>query len=161
MIDKKNVLFVCTGNIIRSPLAEHMLRQLAEDRGVGEAFHIASAGTSSYHTGQAPDSRMRQTAAEHGLEYTGSARQLDPTDLEEFDLIIAMDRSNQRNIQSMAQTEEHRSKIHFMREWDPEANGDMDVPDPYYGGLDGFERTYQIVARSVENLFRDLDQGTG
>jgi protein-tyrosine phosphatase len=157
MNDKKKILFVCTGNIIRSPLAENLFRQRAEQRGLADQFAVDSAGTSSYHSGQRPDSRMRKTAAENGLEYSGSARQITVQDLKEFDLIIAMDRSNQRNILSMTNEPSQQDKIHFMRKWDPEADGDIDVPDPYYGGMDGFEHTYQIVARSVEGLLEELE----
>ena len=156
MTDKKKILFVCTGNIIRSPLAEHMFRHQAEKAGLDQQFEVDSAGTSSYHIGEQPDRRMRKTAAGHGLEYSGSARQIKPNDLEEFDLIIAMDNSNHRNLMAMTNNADQEEKIHFMREWDPQASGDMDVPDPYYGGMDGFERTYRIVERSVVDFLEDI-----
>lgn len=156
MNDKKKILFICTGNIIRSPLAEHLFRHQAKEAAVSDQFEVDSAGTSSYHIGEQPDGRMRKTAADHGLEYSGSARQVKPRDLEDFDLIIAMDNANHRNLLAMTNSPDQESKIHFMREWDPQAAGDMDVPDPYYGGMDGFERTYRIVERSVQAFLEDL-----
>lgn len=157
MTEKIKILFVCTGNIIRSPLAEGLFSQKVKEADQADKFHVDSAGTSSYHSGEAPDSRMRRTAAQHGLEYSGSARQIRPRDLDDFDMLIVMDNSNHRNLMALAKDAEHEDKIHFMRKWDPEAAGDLDVPDPYYGGMDGFETTYQIVARSVDGLFEELD----
>ena len=90
------IIFVCQGNIIRSPLAENMFRHFAQERGVGEKYQLDSAGTSAYHVGELPDHRMRQVAQEKGFQYTGKARQFMGEDFDQLDLIIAMDRSNQR-----------------------------------------------------------------
>ena len=153
------ICFVCQGNIIRSPLAENMFRYLTEKRGFSEKYQLSSAGTSAYHVGEAPDRRMRQVAAEHGFEYSGRARQFWREDLNDYDLIIVMDKNNRRIIESMAQDKIHSKKIHMMREFDPQGNGDLDVPDPYYGGVEGFEETYQIVKRSCEGLLENLESG--
>lgn len=152
------ILFVCLGNIIRSPLAEHAFRQAAEQAGAEDRYQADSAGTAGWHTGEQPDPRMRKTAAAHGLEYDGRARQVSKQDFEDFDLIVAMDSSNYRSLSDLAGSEAAKSKIRLMREFDPQADG-MDVPDPYYGGQDGFEETFQIVRRSVDGLLEALQSG--
>lgn len=152
------ILFVCLGNIIRSPLAEHAFRQAAEQAGLADRYQADSAGTAGWHTGEEPDPRMRQTAAVHGLNYTGRARQVSERDFHEYDLIVAMDSSNYRSLSELAGSEQARKKIRLMREFDPQADG-MDVPDPYYGGQEGFENTYQIVRRSVDGLLEALEDG--
>lgn len=152
------ILFVCLGNIVRSPLAEGLFRQRAAERGLAEQYEIDSAGTSGYHVGERPDSRMRRTAAERGLEYDGRSRQVRQSDLEDFDLIIAMDRQNMRNLRELARGSDGADRIRLMREFDPQADGDHDVPDPYYGGQTGFETTYDIIDRSVTSLLDSLSR---
>jgi protein-tyrosine phosphatase len=161
MPSTRKVLFVCLGNIVRSPLAEALFRQRVEDRGLDGRYHVDSAGTSGFHIGQTPDSRMRQTAAARGLEYTRRARQVLPRDLEEFDLIVAMDNENYDDLCSLADRAGIDADIRRMREFDPESDGVMDVPDPYYGGQAGFEATFDIVSRSVDNLLEHLEGETG
>ena len=151
------ICFVCQGNIIRSPLAENMFRFLVEERDLAGKYQLDSAGTSAYHIGESPDRRMRQVAAEHGFEYSGQARQFRRGDLDEFDLILVMDGNNHRILHSMAQDSSQTSKIKMMREFDPQGGPDLDVPDPYYGGLEGFEVTFQIVNRSCEGLLEALE----
>ena len=153
------ICFVCQGNIIRSPLAEHLFRHLAEERGLSEKYQLDSAGTSAYHAGEAPDRRMRQVAAGHGYTYTGQARQFSPQDLDSYDLIMVMDQSNRRSLESMTDEQSLLNKIHLMREFDPQGGSDLDVPDPYYGGAEGFEDTFQIVKRSTQGLLEALESG--
>lgn len=153
------ICFVCQGNIIRSPLAENIFRQMAEEGGLSEKYHLDSAGTSAYHVGEAPDRRMRQVAAKHGFNYSGRARQFWREDLETYDLILVMDQNNRRILESMAQDSSQAKKIHMMREFDLQSGEDLDVPDPYYGGLEGFEVTFQIVKRSCEGLLEALESG--
>jgi protein-tyrosine phosphatase len=153
------ICFVCQGNIIRSPLAEHLFRHLAEEQGVSEKYQLDSAGTSAYHAGEAPDRRMRQVAARHGFEYTGQAKQFWRQNLDDYDLIIVMDQNNREILASMAEDQDHMGKIRMMREFDPQGNSDQDVPDPYYGGLEGFEKTFQIVKRSAKGLLEALESG--
>lgn len=155
---KERILFVCLGNIIRSPLAENLFRHLADQRGLADRFEVDSAGTSSYHIGESPDPRMRRTAAAHGLEYDGRGRQITSRDLEEFDWIIAMDEKNADAIRRMARGLDIESKLRLMRDFDPQAGHDRDVPDPYYGGHDGFENTFEIVERSVRSFLDSLDE---
>jgi len=155
------ICFVCQGNIIRSPLAENLFRQLAQERGVGERYDLDSAGTSAYHIGEPPDRRMRQVAEEQGFRYSGRARQFRPEELDEFDLVLAMDRSNLRILQGWAKDQEQLDKIRLMREFDTQAGSDLDVPDPYYGGKEGFYVTYEIVNRSSAGLMEALEGGEG
>ncbi len=153
------IIFVCQGNIIRSPLAENMFRHLAQEKGMGEKYQLDSAGTSAYHVGELPDHRMRQVAQEKGFQYTGKARQYRRDEFDQYDLIIVMDRSNLRILSSWASTEEEK-KIHMMREFDPQGSTKLDVPDPYYGGLDGFDKTFEIVKRSCQGLLEALESET-
>jgi protein-tyrosine phosphatase len=153
------ICFVCQGNIIRSPLAENIFRFLVEERGLAGKYQLDSAGTSAYHVGESPDRRMRQVAAGHGFKYSGRARQFRRADLDVFDLILAMDGNNRRILLSLAQDSSQASKIKMMRDFDPQGGPDLDVPDPYYGGLEGFEVTFQIVKRSCEGLLEALENG--
>lgn len=157
--ESKRILFVCLGNIVRSPLAENLFRHLAQEAGAEDRYDVDSAGTAAYHVGDSPDPRMRKVAAEHGLVYDGSGRQVQTEDFYNFDLIVAMDESNRDNLLALAPKADLKSKVRMMREFDPEAEGDMQVPDPYYGGIDGFEHVYQLVQRSSAELLRQLESG--
>ena len=159
-MEKTRILFVCLGNIIRSPLSEHMFRHLAEKRGVSAKFDVDSAGTGGWHVGESPDPRMVRVAAGHGLHYDGAARQIRPGDLEKFDFIFAMDRENQASLMRMARDDQQRSKIHLLREFDLFGGVQSSVPDPYYAGINGFEETYQIVERSCQGLLDALEDGS-
>lgn len=150
------VLFVCLGNICRSPLAENEFRRQVREAGLDGQFEIDSAGTGGYHHGEQPDRRMAATARQHGLEMTGRARQFQQSDFDDFDWIIAMDASNRADILRLARGPADRAKVRMLREFDPQAAGDLDVPDPYYGGGDGFEYVYQIVERSARTLLAEL-----
>ena len=152
------LLFVCLGNIIRSPLAENLFRYQVEQAGVDGNYSVDSAGTAAYHVGEPPDSRMQRTAESHGVSDGGTARQVQKSDFDEFDWIVAMDRQNRRDLLQIAGSPEKQAKVRLMREFDPEQD-DPDVPDPYYGGPDGFENTYQIVERSVHGLLEALEAG--
>ncbi len=159
MAQSVRVCFVCLGNIVRSPLAENMFRYLVEQAGLERQYEIDSAGTSGWHIGEQPDGRMRQVAASHGFKYSGKARQFSSKDLDEFDWVIAMDASNRTNILRFAKTQAQRAKVRMMREFDPLGAPDDPVPDPYYGGLDGFEEVYRIVERSCQGLLAALESG--
>lgn len=149
-----SILFVCLGNICRSPLAESVFRHLVRERGIEDRFVIDSAGTSGYHAGDPPDARSVQTARSRGIEVTGTSRQITPADLQHYDYVIAMDGENLRNIEELPGAGDD-VRIHLLREWDPEAPG-ADVPDPYYGGPRGFEQVQDIVERSCEALLESL-----
>ena len=152
------LLFVCLGNIIRSPLAENLFRFQAEQAGVDAKYSVDSAGTAAWHVGEPPDPRMRKTAESHGVNNDGTARQIEESDFDKFDWVVAMDSSNRRDLLEMAGSPERQAKVRLMREFDPEPE-DRDVPDPYYGGAEGFENTYRIVERSVRGLLEALEAG--
>ncbi|MDE0393926.1 MAG: low molecular weight phosphotyrosine protein phosphatase [Gammaproteobacteria bacterium] len=151
-----SVLFVCLGNICRSPLAEGIFAALAVERGLDGQFHVDSAGTAAYHSGEPPDSRSTTVAAAHGIRLTGVARQVTPRDLERFDIVVAMDRSNRRSLERLRRrVGSGHAQIVMMRDYESGA-ADPDVPDPYYGGPDGFERVYRILERACNGLLDEL-----
>jgi protein-tyrosine phosphatase len=150
------VLFVCHGNICRSPLAECVFRHLVRRRGVESHFEIDSAGTSGYHAGDPPDARSVATARARGIVVDGRSRQLVSADLQRFDYIIVMDEENLAGVKQLSmRTPKIRARVHRLREWDLQGVG-LDVPDPYYGGARGFEEVQDIVERSCERLLDEL-----
>lgn len=153
--DTTGVLFVCLGNICRSPLAEGVFQHLVEEAGVSDEFEIDSAGTGSWHVGERPDTRAIAVARAHGITLPSRARQITPEDLDHFDYVIAMDLENVRNLENMAESSRTDVQIHLLREFDPEHTGD-EVPDPYYGGASGFEKVFKIVSQSCEALLAGL-----
>lgn len=154
------VLFVCLGNICRSPMAEGLLQHMVAEARLTGQFQIASAGTSNYHEGDLPDRRMRETARKHGIELTSRARQLRKRDFHDYDYIAAMDRSVLRSIHDLrGQEASVRARVFLMRDYDPQPDS-PDVPDPYYGGLDGFEQVYRILERSNVAFLQHLSTGT-
>jgi protein-tyrosine phosphatase len=152
-----SVLFVCLGNICRSPLAEGVFLHLVRTAGKEEHYRIDSAGTGDWHVGESPDSRSIEVALRHGIELAGSARQVRPEDFHTFDRIVAMDRDNLRDLRRIADGTGGKGVLSLLREFDPEADGDLSVPDPYYGGPDGFERMFVMVHRSCVRLLASLD----
>ncbi len=146
------ILMVCLGNICRSPTAEAALRETLDQTGLGRRVDVDSAGTGSWHTGSPPDERMTAVARDLGLELGGCARQVTQTDFVEYDLLLAMDRSNLEDLMRLAPNDEARERIRLFREFDPEANGSLEVPDPYYGGHQGFVDTVTIARRTAHAL---------
>ncbi|MEO1051683.1 MAG: low molecular weight protein-tyrosine-phosphatase [Bacteroidota bacterium] len=152
---KVKVIFVCLGNICRSPLAAAVFEEMVKKAGLENEFEIDSAGTSDYHIGESPDQRTLENAAKHGLVINNKGRQISRKDLINFDYIVAMDGANLKNIQKLDQTHQFATKMFLMRDFDSiEKKGD--VPDPYFGGEEGFENVYNIVKRSMENFLKEL-----
>ncbi|HEV3322363.1 MAG TPA: low molecular weight protein-tyrosine-phosphatase [Solirubrobacteraceae bacterium] len=150
------VLFVCLGNICRSPTAEGVMRALVREAGLQNRIELDSAGTGGWHVGESPDARATEAAGRRGIALEGAARKVRPRDFEEFDLILAMDASNLRDLQRMAPDERARERVRLLREWDPTADGDLDVPDPYYGGPGGFDKVLDLVQAACTALLQQL-----
>ena len=157
------VLFVCLGNICRSPTAEGVLRALAARGPEHDGVQIDSAGTGAYHVGEPPDPRSAAAAARRGIDLNGSARQVRVEDFERFDLIVAMDRSNRDELLRLAPDRDAESKVRLLREYHPEsvALGELDVPDPYNGGPTGFDDVLDIVTAACHSLLREIDDARG
>ena len=140
------ILMVCLGNICRSPMAEGIMRKLG-----GKKVEVDSAGTANYHIGLQPDKRMIAKAFEHGIDISNfRARQFHSDDFNSFDLIFAMDSSNYQNIISLAKDDNDKQKVKMMLE-----NGN--VPDPYYGGNEGFEHVYQLLHEACQNFLDNIE----
>jgi protein-tyrosine phosphatase len=148
------LLFVCMGNICRSPTGEGVMRHLVAEAGLEDEIHIDSAGTGGWHVGHPPDARATEAARRRGIALEGSARRVVAEDFDRFDLLLCMDRENLRDVQARAPSAQAREKARLLREFDPQSAGapDLDVPDPYYGGADGFE----LVLDQVEAACRGL-----
>lgn len=158
-----NVLFVCLGNICRSPMAEGAFRHLVEERGLQGKISWDSAGTSGFHAGELADPRMMETARTHGIDLTHRSRKLIIEDFAHFHYIISMDSANLDIILALQKKAMQAGlqgipKILMMRSFDPDAgDNEEDVPDPYYGGLNGFEDVYQMLTRACENFVDFLE----
>jgi protein-tyrosine phosphatase len=150
------LLFVCLGNICRSPTAEGVMRALVREAGLEQQIQLDSAGTGGWHVGESPDARATDAARRRGIALEGAARKVRPRDFQEFDLILAMDASNLRDLRRLAPDERAREKVRLLREWDPAAGEDLDVPDPYYGGPDGFDRVLDLVHAACASLLEQL-----
>jgi len=153
-VSEHKLLFVCLGNICRSPLAEGIFIHLAREADQLHRFEIDSAGTGGWHAGNPADPRSIQIAAANGVELPSRARQYDASDdPERFTLILAMDRQNERDLLDLGTP---REKVRLMRSFDPELAGakgsTLDVPDPYYGGDDGFRTVYEMLDRACRGL---------
>ncbi len=151
------LLFVCLGNICRSPAAENMMNHLLAQNGLGDRIICDSAGTASYHIGSPPNPRMAAAAHDLGIQLQGKARQFQKSDLQQFDLILAMDRENYQNILSMATTQAERDKVRMMCEFCTK-HSLKEVPDPYYGGSEGFVQVLELLQDACEGLLISLDQ---
>jgi len=149
------ILFVCLGNICRSPTAEAVMRGLVEERGLTGQIEIDSAGTGDWHIGKPADSRAIAAAASRGVELTSRARQVARADFDEFDLIVAMDSSNHENLLALADGDD--GKLRLLRSYG--GDEDPDVPDPYFGGDEGFEEVLDIIERNCGLLLDEIEAG--
>ena len=151
------ILFICLGNICRSPTAEGVLRVLAAREAPELPLEIDSAGTAGYHVGEPPDPRMRHAAARRGYDLSGlRARVVEPADFERFDLILAMDQENLRVLKRRAPAQAHE-RLRLFLEFAPES-GTAEVPDPYYGGAAGFEEVLDLAESAARGLLAHLRQ---
>jgi protein-tyrosine phosphatase len=150
----KHVLFVCMGNICRSPAAEGVMRALVEREGGAARVEIGSAGTIGFHAGALPDARMRASAARRGYELRSRARQVTPEDLVRYDLVITMDEENRRGVLALATSEAERGKVRRFTEFCRE-HDDREVPDPYYGGDAGFEHVLDLLEDGCRGVWEE------
>ena len=152
-------LFVCLGNICRSPLAEGIYLHLIRERGWEHRFHADSAGMGNWHCGQSADPRALETASRRGVHLPSVCRQVAVEDFETFDLVLAMDRSNRDALLALCPAP-LRGKVRLMREFDPEAapGSEPEVPDPYFGNAQGFDRVFEMLDRSCRALLASLDR---
>ena len=151
------LLFVCMGNICRSPTAEGVMRALLREQGLEAEIEVDSAGTGDWHAGSPPDARAGAAARSRGITLEGAARVVTPADFDEFDLILAADRRNLRELRAVAPPDS-RARLHLLREFDPASSGapDLDVPDPYFGGDDGFEHVIDLIDAACRGLLEEL-----
>ena len=152
------ILFVCMGNICRSPTAEAVMRGLLRTAGLEHAVSLDSAGTGGWHEGAPPDARAVAAARSRGIVVEGAARQVTAQDFDDFDLLLVMDRDNERDLRAVAPDGEARAKVRLLREFDQAAvaAGDLGVPDPYYGGPNGFDRVLDLVEAACRGLLDEV-----
>lgn len=152
-IPAKSILFVCLGNICRSPIAEGIFRHIASKAGVFDNFVIDSAGLGSWHVGQPPDRRAQEALASRGIDISDlRARQVSLVDFERFDLILAMDRANRAGLMKLA-PKDRADKIHLFMECAPNL-GVQEIPDPFFGDREGFDYVVQLVDAACRGLLR-------
>ncbi len=154
------LLFVCLGNICRSPTAEGVMRSLVAQAGLEESIELDSAGTGAWHVGSPPDARAVAAAQARRIALAGSARQVRAEDFDDFDLVLAMDRSNLRELGRLAGGERGRAKVRLLREFDPNAGDqELEVPDPYYGAPGGFDEVLDLVQAACAGLLAQIAAG--
>lgn len=156
--DRVKILFVCLGNICRSPAAEGVMRSIVEENGNSDHYFIDSAGTGNYHVGDLPDRRMRVHAIRRGYDLTHRCRQVKVSDFDDFDFIVAMDESNRRNLCNIAPTVEAENKIIMMADFTDLTTRYDYIPDPYYEGAEGFELVLDLLESGCRNLYNRIEQ---
>jgi len=159
--DAVRVCFVCLGNICRSPTAEAVMRHLVKQAGLDHAIAVDSAGTGSWHVGAAPDRRSQAVGQRRGIPLGGQARQFTPLDFARFDYVLAIDREIRAELHQLAPSPEARAKVHLLRAFDPSSPREADVPDPYYGGPEGFEHVFDLCEASCRGLLEYLRKTHG
>jgi protein-tyrosine phosphatase len=151
------LLFVCLGNICRSPSAEGIMKHLVAEASLSDRIRCDSAGTSAYHIGEPPDPRMTAAAKRRGIALGGQGRQFQPQDFERFDLILAMDQDNYRSLKALDRAGNYTDKIRLMCDF-CQAFSDKEVPDPYYGGADGFDDVIELLLDACQGLLTHVRQ---
>lgn len=150
------ILFVCLGNICRSPLAEGIFRHRIRAEGLEESLRVDSAGTGGWHEGERADPRARAVAEKHGVELESRARKIRTSDFTDFDLILAMDEDNLAMLKIAGREVEETAELRLLRFFDPDGGPQAEVPDPYYGANDGFDRVFEMIDRSCEHLLESI-----
>ncbi len=154
---KMKLLFICLGNICRSPAAEGIMRQMVEERALSNDIIVDSAGIGSWHVGEMPDPRMRKHAARRGYDLSPlRARQFRTDDFQKFDYIIVMDEENYHDVMERGGVYADARKVLCMKDYFIRYKGQQSVPDPYYGGAEGFERALNLIEDGCEGLLKDL-----
>jgi protein-tyrosine phosphatase len=148
--------FVCLGNICRSPTAEAVMRHLIKQEGLQEQILIDSAGLGDWHVGHARDSRSQAVGKRRGIPLEGVARQFQPEDFARFDYVLAMDRQNRDGLLKLAPDDQSRAKVRLLRSFDPASPPEAEVPDPYYGGPQGFDEVFDICQAACAGLLAQL-----
>lgn len=151
----KKILFLCMGNICRSPAGHCVMQHLVNQANLSDQFEIDSAGTIGFHTGSPPDARMQQTMQARDIPIIGRSQQLSASDLEYYDLILAMDRDNLAGARQLDPSEKYWPKIKLFCEYCSEQDT-TEVPDPYYGGDQGFEHVMNLIEDGCQNLLKSL-----
>lgn len=155
------VLFICLGNICRSPLAEALFREAVSEAGLADRFRIDSAGTSGYHDGEPPDRRTTEVARQRGVSVAGTSRRVTAADPESFEYLVVMDADNLREVERLVAGMDGQHRVVRLREFDADAHGDLDVPDPYFGGPRGFEDVHELVERATRGLLDHIREEHG
>jgi protein-tyrosine phosphatase len=150
--------FVCLGNICRSPTAEAVMRDLVREAGLTAEIDIASAGTAGWHIGDAPDQRSVEEAARRGVRIVHRGRQFVPRDFDEYDLVLVMDHDNHSALLRLAPYGDAGGKVRFLRSFDPDAEGAVEIADPYYGSSEDFARAYDEINASCRGLLAYLEK---
>lgn len=153
---KYSLLFICLGNICRSPAAEGVMKAKVHAAGLDDRFYIDSAGIGDWHVGQLPDSRMRERGARRGYRFDSHARQIRQSDFDDFDLLLVMDSGNYRAVTSQAPSASDRKKVRMLTDYLVEHTGTDVVPDPYYGGLADFDYALDLIEDACEGLLETL-----
>jgi low molecular weight protein-tyrosine phosphatase len=153
--------FVCLGNICRSPTAAGVMRHHVDAAGLSDRILVESAGTGGWHVGDLPDERARAEARRRGIDIDDPARQFSARDFERFDLVLAMDQDNAEDLRRLTRDEAQRRKIRVLRDFDPASPPGAAVPDPYYGGHDGFADVFDLVDAACRGLLTELVEHDG
>ncbi|HMG93557.1 MAG TPA: low molecular weight protein-tyrosine-phosphatase [Chryseolinea sp.] len=154
-MERKKILFVCLGNICRSPLAEAIFKHKVKQKNLEHLFDIDSCGTGNYHIGDIPDTRTFAIAKKHGVDIDHIVRQLCSQDLDSYDYILAMDKNNHQNILRLSDSDVHKEKVFLMREFDDLGKGE-EVPDPYWGNEREFQEVFDILDRSIDRFLEHV-----